>query len=503
MATTTQQKRILLAGLFHETNTFAPGHMALKDFSVSRGQELFSKEGDGSPLGAFLQEAKLHNWEIIPTIDMRGTPGAAATKDVADLFFKEFFASAASSEAKNLDAIFLVLHGAMVVPGILDVEGELLSRIRKDANLSDLPIFGVLDLHGNITPVMTENSNALLAYRENPHTDGAETGVRAARLMQETFETGARLQSHYVKTDIVWPATGTATAAAPMKTLEAMAREEERAGVKAINVFAGFAHADTPDTGVSFTIVYDPREVSNERLSTLSAKFQEATEAQKELGLPKEWPLEAALDDALSKNLYPTCLVEPADNIGGGTPGDGTAILRMLLLKKVSAAGVVINDPETVAYLQDKTIGSTHDLRVGGKTFSGDPGPVSFKAKLIRLTDGNYVLEDRHSHAATMGGVNIAMGPCAVVESEGITILLTSLRSAPMDLGQWRSQGVDPSSLSIIGVKAAVAHRQAYDPITKASYWVQTPGPCTSNLQSLSYKNIRRPVFPLDPVSKN
>jgi microcystin degradation protein MlrC len=58
---------------------------------------------------------------------------------------------------------------------------------------------------------------------------------------------------------------------------------------------------------------------------------------------------------------------------------------------------------------------------------------------------------------------------------------------------------VQPEALRFIGVKAAVAHRQAYDRIAASSHTVRTPGPCTSDLPSLPYRNIRPGVFPLDP----
>jgi microcystin degradation protein MlrC len=107
-------------------------------------------------------------------------------------------------------------------------------------------------------------------------------------------------------------------------------------------------------------------------------------------------------------------------------------------------------------------------------------------------------LEDRQSHLATMYGIHFKMGPCAVVRHGGITILLTSIKTPPFDLGQWRSQGIEPTKLSVIGVKAAVAHRRAYDPIAARMLWVDTPGPCRSDLRKLPYQHVRRPVFPLD-----
>ena len=97
-----------------------------------------------------------------------------------------------------------------------------------------------------------------------------------------------------------------------------------------------------------------------------------------------------------------------------------------------------------------------------------------------------------------MCGARFDMGRSAVVRHAGVTVLLTSRKTPPFDLGQWRSQGIEPTQLFVIGVKAAVAHRRAYDPIAKASYTVDTPGPCSSNLRALPYRHIRRPVFPLD-----
>ena len=116
-----------------------------------------------------------------------------------------------------------------------------------------------------------------------------------------------------------------------------------------------------------------------------------------------------------------------------------------------------------------------------------------------RLSDGKFELEDKQSHLASMCGDRFDMGPCAVVRHPALTILLTSRRTPPFDLGQWRSQGIEPRELSVIVVKAAVAHRRAYDPIATRMLWVDTPGPCSSNLRAFPYRHVRRPIFPLDP----
>jgi microcystin degradation protein MlrC len=126
---------------------------------------------------------------------------------------------------------------------------------------------------------------------------------------------------------------------------------------------------------------------------------------------------------------------------------------------------------------------------------------VRLDVELVSKSDGRFALEDPNSHLAAMQGRSIDMGPCAVVRHDGIIILLTSRKTPPFDLGQLRSQGIEPAGLSFIGVKAAVAHRRAYDPIAAASYTVATPGPCTSDPCALPYRRLRRPIFPLDHLT--
>ncbi len=88
----------------------------------------------------------------------------------------------------------------------------------------------------------------------------------------------------------------------------------------------------------------------------------------------------------------------------------------------------------------------------------------------------------------------------AVTSHGGVTILLTSCRTPPFDLGQWRSQGVDPEELFVVGIKAATEHRPAYEPIARASYTVDLPGPCAENLGRLPFEGVNRPVYPLDEM---
>jgi microcystin degradation protein MlrC len=217
-----------------------------------------------------------------------------------------------------------------------------------------------------------------------------------------------------------------------------------------------------------------------------------------------EPPLAEVLQEIRSRAAEgggPLLIVEPADNIGGGAPGDGTSVLRGILDAGIVNAAVVINDPEAVRALGSASPGESRHVSIGGRGSRLGEGPVMLNVELVSSSDGRFTLEDPHSHLASMSGTRIDMGPCALVRHRGVSILLTSRKTPPFDLAQLRSQGLVPERLSVIGVKAAVAHRRAYDTIARGSYTVATPGPCTSDLRSLPFEHVRRPIDPLDPIA--
>ena len=478
--------KVLFAGIFHETHTFLDEKTGLDKFTIVRGDELLQCQGDSSPMGGALEFAANHDWEVIPAVDYRAVPSGTVTDEVVEKWWDDF----RSHWQSDIDAIYLVLHGAMVSESFPDVEGELLRRIRNLRNALGLPLFGVYDLHANFSSAMVTHAHALVAYRENPHSDARDAAVRATSLLDRCLNTGEVPRMILQKPDLIWAPTATGTADDPMLSLEKRARQLEQStgNIWAINVTAGFAFADTPDTGVSFQTISTghaskPEKILRELVDR--AKKLDAEHKPTDLPIPDVIPLLEERIDGL------TLLVEPSDNIGGGAPGDCTGCLRLLVDQKIDNSAVAINDPECVQALADADPGSKHTLNIGGKGSSLDEGPVQLEVELVSKSDGRFELEDKQSHLASLCGDHFAMGPCAVVKHAGIRILLTTNKTPPFDLGQWRSQGIDPEQLDVIVVKAAVAHRKGYDPITARSITVDTPGPCTSNLSRLGYQLTR------------
>ncbi len=494
--------RILFAGLFHETHTFLDELTRWEDFEVMFDQAILGKLGDASPTDGFLEVAKREDWEVIPTIDARATPSGPVADDMFERYWTEFERRARPALAQGVDGIYLVLHGAMATQTIADPEGELLARIRALPGAAKLPLFGVLDLHANVSAKMCAQANGLAMYRENPHTDAKQAAVRGALLLSRCLREKRVPRMVWCRPPLMWAPPGTGTHADPMLSLELFAQKTEalHPEVWACNIAAGYSFADTPDTGCSLSLITTAPDAAAHAYLQAGAQLAWSLRERGTIAYPGVDEVVAGLKNAAPVN-GPTLLVEPSDNIGGGAPGDGTGILRALLKHRVERSLVIINDSLAVTALQGVAVGAKRVIAVGGRDSKLDAGPVEIEATFVSRSDGNFVLEDKQSHLASMNGVNIKMGPCAVVRTGGVTILLTSRKTAPFDLGQLRSQGIEPKDFAVIGVKAAVAHRRGYDPITAATYYVDTPGPCTSDLASLPWKNLRRPIYPLDAIA--
>ncbi|WP_417310977.1 M81 family metallopeptidase [Devosia sp.] len=497
-------KTILFGGLYHETHTFLAQKTGLKQFEVSGinlGADVVEKNrGNGSPSAGFIDHAEREGWRIVPTIQLSANPAGKVTDEVVVLFLSHFL-DGLDRHMAEIDGIYLVLHGAMVSESSDDVEGLVLKTIRERlvaAGRGDLPVAAVLDLHGNISEEMVENATVLRAYRENPHTDAYEAAVATAELLGVALEEPGLKQVHRA-TQYVLPPTGVGTADKPMKSVLAAARaiEAKDPDILSISVMAGYAYSDIAICGFSLNCL--TRGSTNAAAAHLD-DLVKVLEADIGSGYPHEDSLDAALSkaDALPPGKGPVLLIEAADNIGGGTPGDATGLLAPLLAAGRTGVLAAIADGEAVAACFEVGVGATVRLSIGGKTDAHHGAPMPFEGVVKSLSDGVFELENKHSHMASMGGTTYRMGRCAVVENAQAKILLSERKTAPMDLGQYHSQGLRPEDASYVVIKAAVSHRAAYDPIQRASFNVDSPGLCTSDLTRLPYTKLRGKTIALD-----
>jgi microcystin degradation protein MlrC len=501
--------RVLIAGLVHETHTFLAETTGLPAFEATlwvRGQDMLQKcGGDASPMGGALDVAEANDWDVIPSRYGAAMPSGTVTDDILEMWWTQVRADLdAALAAGGLDGVLLILHGAMVFASHPDGEGEVLRRVRMHlrdrlgATGDTVPISADLDLHANTSDLMVTNASVLTAYRKNPHTDARDAGTRAAQFLERLMASREATRIVRLAPPVIYSPKGTGTDVEPMVSLQRTARrlEEEHPEFLEVCVFGGFAYADIDCVGVSFlATTTGDAEAARSSLQWLA---DEALSRWQE-GNPLDPPTDEIMKQVLaSGQAGPIGLIEPSDNIGGGTPGDGTGILDAFLRFEVDNAVVILNDPDAAAACHAHSVGDRLTLAMGGKADRFHGATITLEVVLENLTNGRFDLENERSHLASLVGRHVDMGPSAVVRAGGIRILLTTHKTPPMDLGQLRSQGIVPEELYLVGIKAAVSHKAAYDPILTASYYVDTPGLGSSDLRRFPYKHVRHPIRPLD-----
>jgi microcystin degradation protein MlrC len=77
-----------------------------------------------------------------------------------------------------------------------------------------------------------------------------------------------------------------------------------------------------------------------------------------------------------------------------------------------------------------------------------------------------------------MTGREFELGTTAVVDVDGVTLVLTERAVPPFHSEQLESVGLEPREAAIIVVKGAVAWRAAYGAIAEEVIEVDTPGIC-------------------------
>jgi microcystin degradation protein MlrC len=201
---------------------------------------------------------------------------------------------------------------------------------------------------------------------------------------------------------------------------------------------------------------------------------------------------------AMGAEHPPVAIADSGDNIGGGTPGDGTALLREIFRQGVDSAFVQLCDPEAVRRAAEAGVGATVSLEVGGKSDPVYGPPVNITGKVRAISDGVYMNRAWGGYSA---GVVDTMGLSARIDVNGITVVLTSYPMSPNNIMHANSIGVYPEDYRMTVCKGGLAFREAYKPPVANTY-IQgdTPGYSSSNLKHFTFTRIRRPMFPLDDI---
>jgi microcystin degradation protein MlrC len=371
------------------------------------------------------------------------------------------------------------------------VDGYWMTELRRRLG-PEKPIIGTLDLHANLSPAMAAAADALIAYRTNPHLDQRARGIDAARMMVRTLRGTVRPTMAATFPPLIINIERQHTAEDPCHSLYRLADQQlvdER--VLSNSILLGFPYADVVEMGSSAVVVTDSEPAMARELAAQLGEHL----WQHRLAFEGEFiSIDAALNQAASL-IGPVCLLDMGDNVGGGSPGDGTLLTRAIHDRKLPQSLAVIYDPESVAQAQAMGEWGTGTFSVGGKADKLHGAPLEVEATVTGLYDGQF--EEMHPRH---GGIkSYDQGPTAVIRTDaGLTLILNTRRTPPFSLRQVSSCGLEPGEFHLLVAKGVNAPVAAYREVCKHFIRVNTPGCTTADLGLLTYQHRRQPLFPLE-----
>ena len=90
------------------------------------------------------------------------------------------------------------------------------------------------------------------------------------------------------------------------------------------------------------------------------------------------------------------------------------------------------------------------------------------------------------------------MGRTVVLRIGSVDVIITERRVHPTDLQVYRSLGIEPTEKRFIVVKSMTHFHASHEPIAKEIIYLDTPGLSSARLAGFDYRNLKRPIFPLD-----
>jgi len=485
------RRKLVVAMMMHETNTFSPVPTPLASFRPLSGAAAIEEFRDtNTQLGGFLHVAR----EIGAEITVPVAAGAHPSGSVERAAYEEMCDAIVGAIRGGCDAAFLALHGAMVAEHLDDGEGELLRRVRAVA--PRLPIAVGLDFHAHLTAPMVEHATVIAGYRTYPHVDMGETGQRAARTLVRALE-------GEVAPVMVWGSRPMMTSTLvhtpsrqPMKDVMDMAIAAEASGaVLNASVFGGFPHADIPHLSCSAVIVCDRR---TDEGRALLDRLLDMVWARREAFLYKGAPLATQIAQARTLGEGPIVLVDHGDNTASGGTQDVMSVIEEAMRQGLDdvVAGPIC-DPASVGRILAAGTAAGVTLPLGGKVdmpqINLEGRPLTVTGKVTRITEGEFVVT---GPMAT--GTRVRMGKTAVLDTGPMQIVVSEGRSEPFDLGVFTHCGIDPRRKRYVLIKSRQHFRAAFEPIARHIVLCDGEGVTSSDLRLFRYKHRRRPLYPFE-----
>jgi microcystin degradation protein MlrC len=487
--------RIAVGQIFQESNTFSPRPTTLETFEsvyLWRGNELLSAFGEARvEIPGFLSVLKRAGVEPVPLIAANALAGGVVARAAFESLMCDL--EARLTQGGPVDAVLLALHGAMCVEDEPDAEGEIIERVAKLLP-AETPIGISLDLHGHITPRMLKPNVFLIGYREYPHIDMYETGVRVAETMLQVLQGKIAPRMALAKRPMIVSPSKARTVEEPLRSIVAVARKMEDDGeILHASLFPVQPWLDLPGLGFAVLICTNGDAAGAQRAAE---KLAALVWQRRDDFDPELVGLRTAIDTGLREEGT-TVVADSGDAPSGGAAADNVSVLQTLLEAGADRSDrltyLTICDAEAATLCARAGAGATLTLHVGHKVSRSDGLPQRLQCRVHTISDGSFVMLD-----AGARGTRTEQGLTAVVSIGSIRLVIRSLPAFEWDTGIYTAFGLRIEEASLVFVKSPSHFRVAFARYAQRILLADTPGPTCPNMRRLVFRHVTRPLFPID-----
>ena len=459
--------RIAAAGIAIECATFSPLPSELSDFDVLRGDALLSRY----PFAAAYPDI-----DFAPIMQAHAVPGGVLRRSVYEDLKAEIIAGL--KEAAPWDGVYVDMHGAMAVEGIVDAEADFIGAVRDLVGPAPL-ISASYDLHGNLSQAIMDQLDLISAYRTAPHEDTLETRARAFDLLVHCLRGGIRPVKAFIPIPLLLSGERTMTIVEPGRSVYANIENViDGEVVLDASLLVGFTWADQARSQAAAVALGMDEEATWSAARVLAAAYWEARH-DFVFGVPTG-STDECIEMALESTASTVFLSDSGDNVTGGAAGDVPYVLERLLAHRVPKtlyAGLADADAVEACYAAGT--GTSLTLSLGGKL---DP----VHGKPLSVTGNVKTLQQSTSS-----------GPQVILGVDNVDVILSERRLAFTTLAQLTELGLDPLLYRIVCLKLGYLFPD-FQRIAPEAIMAFSPGAINALPETLPFHKIQRPMYPFD-----
>jgi microcystin degradation protein MlrC len=500
------KRRVGIVAFLHESNTFLNQPTLLKHFEqnilLSGDDVLNAFRGSNHEVGGFIEAIeRTPGFEAVGVFAARAVPYGTIAAECWSVLMQQLQAAVTAQwnlSPEPIDGWLVAPHGATVAENALDADGDWLSRLRSWVG-RDARIVGTLDLHANVSSVMIDACDALFAYKTNPHLDQRERGQFAAEILIRTLHGELLPKTQLIPLPMVINIERQATREAQALRLHDAARRwlQRESALIDVSFVYGFPYADVAEMGASVLAVTNNDEALAYRVAMdLAKQWWEDRDSFRNHGVSISNAVEMCVHADSDACIG---LLDMGDNVGGGSPGDGTWLAMELAKHQVSPALVWLFDPGSVEQASALGVGQIGHFQLGGKTDPLHGPPLEGEFEVVWIGAGVFEeSQPRHGGYSHFDQGQTCILRGTVGNVRGWTVMIASQRVAPVSSAQWTTFGIDPIAYRAIVIKGVHAPVAAYEPICTKLVRVNTPGVTSADETTFDYQRRRIPLYPFE-----